>query len=92
MRSLAGLVALIMIAASPAFAWEYWGGDRGGSKFSNLDRITPANVDNLVRAWEYRTGDLDKRPHAVMARTKFEATPRQTYRLPGRSLSLTFGS
>jgi quinoprotein glucose dehydrogenase len=75
MRSLAGLVALIMIAASPAFAWEYWGGDRGGSKFSNLDQITPANVDNLLRAWEYRTGDLDKRPHAVMARTKFEATP-----------------
>jgi quinoprotein glucose dehydrogenase len=28
-----------------------------------------------VRAWEYRTGDLDKRLHAVMARTKFEATP-----------------
>ena len=75
MRSLAGLVALVMLAASPAFAWEYWGGDRGGSKFSNLDQITPANVDNLVRAWEYRTGDLDKRPHAVMARTKFEATP-----------------
>ena len=30
---------------------------------------------NLVRAWEYRTGDLDSRPPEAMKRTKFEATP-----------------
>jgi quinoprotein glucose dehydrogenase len=55
--------------------WEHWGGDRGGTRFSPLARITPANVGNLVRAWEFRSGDLDTRTPALMARTKFEATP-----------------
>src|SRR5262249_14885843 len=40
-----------------------------------LDQITPTNVGNLVRAFEFHTGDLVRRPTAVMARTKFEATP-----------------
>jgi quinoprotein glucose dehydrogenase len=40
-----------------------------------LAQITPANVGNLVRAWEFHTGDLESRPPAAMARTKFEATP-----------------
>ena len=64
-----------VVAATPAFAWEHWGGDRGGSRFSPLDQITPDNVGNLVRAWEFRTGDLDSRPPEVMKRTKFQATP-----------------
>ena len=62
-------------SAAPGFAWEHWGGDRGGTRFSPLDQITPANVGNLVRAWDFRTGDLESRPPAAMARTKFEATP-----------------
>jgi quinoprotein glucose dehydrogenase len=59
----------------PASAWEHWGGDRGGSRFSPLNQITPDNVGNLVRAWEFRTGDLDTRAPEVMKRTKFQATP-----------------
>jgi quinoprotein glucose dehydrogenase len=74
-RYLAGLFAAILFAAAPALAWEHWGGDRGGTRFSPLAQITPANVGNLVRAWEFRTGDLKARPPAAMARTKFEATP-----------------
>ncbi|SDN26743.1 pyrroloquinoline quinone-dependent dehydrogenase [Afipia sp. GAS231] len=61
--------------SSLAFAWEHWGGDRGGSRFSPLTQITPDNVGNLVRAWEFRTGDLDSRAPEVMKRTKFQATP-----------------
>ncbi len=61
--------------AFPASAWEHWGGDRGGSRFSPLTQITPDNVGNLVRAWEFRTGDLDTRAPEVMKRTKFQATP-----------------
>jgi quinoprotein glucose dehydrogenase len=61
--------------AGPAHAWEYWGGDPGGTRFSTIAQITPANVDRLVRAWEFRTGDLANRPPAAMARSKFEATP-----------------
>ncbi len=30
---------------------------------------------SLVRAWDYRTGDLESRPPEAMKRTKFEATP-----------------
>src|SRR5260221_5469471 len=75
MRYFPGLFAVTLLAAAPALGWEHWGGDRGGTRFSPLARITSANVRNLVRAWELRTRDLDTRPPAVMARTKFEATP-----------------
>jgi quinoprotein glucose dehydrogenase len=68
------LLALGCLIAEPGHAWEFWGGDQGGMRFSGLAEITPANVGNLVRAFEYRTGDLAHRPPAVMARTKFEAT------------------
>jgi quinoprotein glucose dehydrogenase len=74
MRNLLGMFAVLFLAAAPALGWEHWGGDRGGTRFSALNQITPANVGNLVRAWEFRTGDLDTHA-ALMARTKFEATP-----------------
>ena len=69
------LLVSIIVTAAPAVAWEHWGGDRGGMRFSPLAQITPANVGNLVRAWEFRTGDLERRLPAVMARTKFQSTP-----------------
>lgn len=80
MPSLVRLFALVVSVASlaiffPAWAWEHWGGDRGGMRFSPLTQITPDNVGNLVRAWEFRTGDLDRRAPELMKRTKFQATP-----------------
>jgi quinoprotein glucose dehydrogenase len=75
MRILPGLLAVILLLAAPALAWEHWGGDRGGQRFSPLAQITPANVGELVRAWDFHTGDMEARPPALMARTKFEATP-----------------
>ena len=75
MRSLVRLFALLACISSPAFAWEHWGGDAGGLRFSPLTQITPDNVGDLVRAWEFRTGDLDSRAPEVMKRTKFQATP-----------------
>lgn len=30
--------------------WQHWGNDRGGSRFSTLTQITPANVDRLAAA------------------------------------------
>ena len=53
-------------AASPG-DWTSYGHDAGGGRFSPLTGITPANVGNLVRAWEFRTGDLEARPPAAMA-------------------------
>ena len=72
------LLAGLAIAApmpQPAAAWEHWGGDMGGTRFSPLRQVTPANVGALVRAWQYSTGDLRRRDPAAMARSKFEATP-----------------
>src|ERR1700759_5615486 len=68
-------LSILFLAISPALGWEYWGGDSGGTRFSPLDQITPANVDNLIKAWEFHTGDPEVRPPEAMARTKFEATP-----------------
>lgn len=70
----AGL-ALLLLAVRPCSAWESWGGDIGGSRFSPLREITPDNVGQLVRAFEYHTGDLTARPPELMRRTKFQATP-----------------
>ncbi|MET0877503.1 MAG: PQQ-binding-like beta-propeller repeat protein, partial [Tardiphaga sp.] len=75
-RLFAVFVGIFCLSISPhAFAWEHWGADRGGSRFSPLTQITPGNVDRLVRAWEFRTGDLDRRTSEIMKRTKFQATP-----------------
>src|SRR5260370_39610861 len=75
MRHLLRLSAVLLLCVSPALAWEHGGGERGGMRFSPLTQITPANVGDLVRAWEFRTGDLDSRAPEVMKRTKFQATP-----------------
>ena len=74
------MLAAALFSAKPALAsessaWKYWGGDSGGTRTSPLDQITPANVGNLVGAWQFHTGDLAKRAPEVMARTKFETTP-----------------
>jgi quinoprotein glucose dehydrogenase len=36
--------------------WPHYGNDQGGSRFSTLDQITPANVAGLKPAWTFRTG------------------------------------
>lgn len=38
--------------------WPAWGGNLHGTKFSPLDQITPDNVGQLERIWEFHTGDL----------------------------------
>jgi hypothetical protein len=59
------LLALLLLAAPSASAWEHWGGDQGGTRSSRLAQVTPANVGNLVRAWEFHTGDLESRPRCA---------------------------
>ena len=68
-------VVMLGAVTTPSYAWEHWGGDRGGTRFSPLHQITAENAGNLVRAWEFRTGDLARREPQAMARTKFQATP-----------------
>ncbi len=54
--------------------WPVYGGDAGGSRYSPLDEIEPANVGRLELAWEYHTGDL---PEGLPGRRNhaFQATP-----------------
>lgn len=37
--------------------WPNFGNDPGGTKYSTLKQINPQNVNKLVRAWTYDTGD-----------------------------------
>src|SRR5262245_33103746 len=69
------IVCWTLAVTVPAAAWEHWGGDRGGTRFSPLAQVTADNVGRLVRAWEFRTGDLARREPRLMGRTKFQATP-----------------
>ncbi|MEO1136710.1 MAG: PQQ-binding-like beta-propeller repeat protein, partial [Pseudomonadota bacterium] len=57
-----------------AHRWAHYGGDAGGSRYVDLDAITPDNVRRLKKAWEYRTGDI-QRPVALRNRSASEATP-----------------
>jgi quinoprotein glucose dehydrogenase len=74
-RLFTAFIAIFVMIVLPASAWEHWGADKGGSRFSPLGQITPDNVGNLVPAWAFRTGDLDARAPEIMKRTKFQATP-----------------
>jgi quinoprotein glucose dehydrogenase len=54
------IALLILVCACLAFAadvksteWPTYGHDRGGTRFSPLKQITPANVSRLQRAWVY---------------------------------------
>jgi quinoprotein glucose dehydrogenase len=50
--------------------WTQYGNDAGGSRYSPLAQITPANVASLQPAWTYHTGPAPKG-----ATVSFEATP-----------------
>jgi len=82
-KSLAAMGVVLVLAVAtqveaqplPDVGWVHYGNDAGGTRFSQLGQITPGNVAALIRAWEFRTGDLKTRDATVMARTKFQATP-----------------
>src|SRR5215212_8795418 len=45
-----------VVAQNPATDWPSVGNDPGGSKFSAVNQITPANVTQLKEAWSYQPG------------------------------------
>ncbi|MFS0850439.1 membrane-bound PQQ-dependent dehydrogenase, glucose/quinate/shikimate family [Novosphingobium panipatense] len=51
--------------------WIAYGNDRGGSRFSPLEQITPSNVGNLKPAWTFHAGKLAD----GKVRTSFQANP-----------------
>ena len=48
--------------AANAADWPSWGRDAGGSRYSPLDQITPANVSRLTVAW---TANVGTRPGMI---------------------------
>jgi quinoprotein glucose dehydrogenase len=54
-------------ASAPAAEWRSWGGDPGGTRFSNLADINRSNVARLRRLWTYHTGERQEgtRPVAL---------------------------
>ena len=73
------LAAAWLVAAAPLPAedigWPNYGNDAGGRRYSEAAQIDAGNVAGLRRQWLFRTGDIDKRPPALMRRVKFETTP-----------------
>jgi quinoprotein glucose dehydrogenase len=46
--------------------WPVYGGDAGGTKYSELSQIHRGNVHRLEPAWIYRTGDKRERPASTI--------------------------
>ena len=61
-------------AAVPDSGWPAYGGDAGGTRYSALAKITPANVGGLRVAWIFRTGELGQGVKD-WSRAAFEVTP-----------------
>jgi len=55
-------------------AWEHYGNDPGGTKYSEITEITADNISRLQQAWVYRTGEMGK-GYASGHRRSFQATP-----------------
>lgn len=65
------LSAAIALPAEPAEQdWLHYGNDRGGSRYSQLAQITPANVGDLEVAWTVNVGGIVGNPVE-----KLEVTP-----------------
>lgn len=75
-RRYLALLAGGMLCSQWALAgdWTAYGGDEGGMRHVSASQITPANVNELTRAWVYRTGHLSV-PEDALKNSKFETTP-----------------
>ena len=47
--------AYVTVVISAQTEWRTYGNDAGHQRFSTLTQITPANVDQLTKAWEFDT-------------------------------------
>ena len=77
-RSFALLLPFALITTGAAAVadsgWPAYGGDAGGTRYSPLAEITPANVAELRPAWIFRSGELGQGVKD-WRRSAFEATP-----------------
>jgi membrane-bound PQQ-dependent dehydrogenase (glucose/quinate/shikimate family) len=80
-RGLATIALALALACGTVSAqstrqeWRYYGGDRGGMRFSPLSQVNRSNVRSLERAWVYHTGELDLGIATSAFRASFSCTP-----------------
>ncbi|WP_028357508.1 membrane-bound PQQ-dependent dehydrogenase, glucose/quinate/shikimate family [Brackiella oedipodis] len=58
----------------PSKDWSSYGGDLNGRRFSALKQINNSNAKDLVKAWEYHTGDI-RDPKVDASEYTFEVNP-----------------
>jgi quinoprotein glucose dehydrogenase len=67
------LIGVGLILVGPAVvAWDHYGGSERGLQYSPLQQIDRSNVEQLVEAWRYRTGEMSAGMRRVLA---FQANP-----------------
>ncbi len=75
--AIAAAILLLYISALRAEAriWTHYAGDPGGQQYSPLTQINADNVRNLEVAWQYRTGELERRTEFQNATAKVQVNP-----------------
>ncbi len=69
-----GCLGAAAAGAAGDAGWPAYGGDAGGTRYSPLTQIAPANVQSLRLAWTFRTGEAGQGVKD-WKRSAFEATP-----------------
>ena len=62
-------------AQTPETGWPAYGGDAGGTRFSQASQITRENVSQLHPVWTFHTHAVDHYDPATRVLPSFEATP-----------------
>lgn len=73
-RILAIMVLMALSSGASGQSWPVYGGE-GGRKFSALNQINVGNVSRLAVAWQYRTGELERRGAFANATAKVQVNP-----------------
>ncbi len=55
--------------------WAHYGASLAGDRYVAHSFVNPGNVDELVPAWQFRTGDMADGSHHRGRRSTFKATP-----------------
>jgi quinoprotein glucose dehydrogenase len=70
--------------SGPVADWPAYGAASGGGHYSAATQIDRENVHRLVKAWEYRSGDLREKGAAIL-----EVIPGKPQPLPASNFQLT---
>jgi quinoprotein glucose dehydrogenase len=78
MKPIARLLAASLLTATQASAdsqWSHYAGDPGGQQYSELSQINAGNVARLEIAWQFRSGELQRRTDFHNATAKVQVNP-----------------